>query len=175
MKKRSGYGSMAIVTPPDFHSVLKDRYILLDTNFFIDAINHPEVVELVNRLKDHGGTLVTIEPVVIEFLRGMQNESKYTEKQKLIDTIVDAPLLLGRDCGTHMKSLVRRYKKDGLNVSIVDYFLGAMLMQYPGRMLLMTRDIVGFPTTVFNRESYFLLTLGRAILCYGVYSFTAKE
>jgi len=73
---------MKIVTPPDFFQTFKDKHILLDTYVFIDAFLNPsEFGKLFIELRSNGTTLISLDLVKAEFLKGAIN-SDNTIKRK---------------------------------------------------------------------------------------------
>ena len=63
---------MKIFIPQGFLSAIKGKHLLLDTNFFIE----------------NDATLVSIEPVQTEFLKGSPSEDKYKIKAEYFEEIV---------------------------------------------------------------------------------------
>lgn len=81
---------MKIILPEEFFSILKDRHLLLDTNVFIDAfINPNEFGKFFNQLKAEGCTLVTIDGVISEFIKGAPTLQKLEKKREFVDEIIE--------------------------------------------------------------------------------------
>ena len=81
---------MEILLPPNFLTSLKHKYLLLDTNVFIDAVAKPLVfTKFFNGLKRNDTTLVTIDFVKYELLKESATPMKYKEREKHIADIVD--------------------------------------------------------------------------------------
>lgn len=163
---------MKIVIPQELFPTLKNSYLLLDTNVFIDAFHNPsEFGRLLNGLKDNGVTLVTIDIVLIEFVRGSSEPKKLEEKKDYLDKLIDAILPVDKIIIDHTIDLLKRYKIEAKDVSIVDLLLGGMLVKYSGRMFLMTKDIKDFPTNIYSLETYLNIVGRKAIHNYGIYRF----
>ena len=163
---------MDIIKNLDFLSVTEDRHILLDTTVFIDASSSPvKFANLFNELKDNGCVLVTLECVVTEFIKGGADEKKLDEKRQYIEDIVDAFLPVTNDIAQMATKLAKLYKEDGKGVSVTDFFLGAMSMQYK-KMLLMTCNFTDFPTNIFKLETFLTLVKRKSIITCGFYSFS---
>jgi len=80
---------MEIVYPTQFISSLRGKHLLLDTNVFRDAVSRStDFSRFFNNLKQNDITLVTVDFVRLELLKGSVNETKYKEKEKLIAEIV---------------------------------------------------------------------------------------
>lgn len=163
---------MKIVLAEGFFSVLKNHYLLLDTSAFIDtSINPTEFGKFFDQLKSNGVTLISIDSVIIEFLKGSLDSTRLAEKQKLVDEMITTCLPITKDTVDNIKNLLSLYKEDGKAVSITDLMLGGTLMQYKRKLLLLTKNIVDFPTNIFNLETYLNLIHRKAIQSYGVYSY----
>lgn len=59
---------MKIILPTDFLEIIKDKGLLLDTNFFIDAfLNSVEFGAFIKQLKDANVTLISLDVVKKEY------------------------------------------------------------------------------------------------------------
>lgn len=169
---------MEIATPTNFFQILKGKHILLDTSVFIDALNNPtKFVEFFNTLREHKITITTIAPVLIEFLQGAPDKTKFNYKRNYVLEIVDTvlPLNLNVDIKENTLSLIEKitllYREEGKSLSVTDLCLGQTLMQYPQRLFLVTKNTTEFPITLFNLVTYFNLIHRKGIHSYGVYEF----
>lgn len=164
---------MKIFIPRDFLLAIKGKHLLLDTNFFIDASNHKgSFKNLVKTFLENDATLVSIEPVLTEFLKGSPSEDKYKIKAEYFEEIVSSFLPITKDVFDNARELTRMYKEEGKGVSIVDLLLGATLMKYQRNLCLITKDIKDFPTNIFLRLTHFSLMGHRSIQSYGVYDYS---
>lgn len=162
---------MKIITPPDFFQIFKDTHILLDTSVFIDAFLNPaQFGELFNNLKIQGATLVSLDAVKIEFLKGAPNAEKYNQKEEFFDQIIEVCLPTTNETFVNLYKLIQMYKEDGKSLSVTDLFLGATLMQYKGSLFLLTKNTTDFPTNIFNLESYINISYTKGLHTYGVYN-----
>lgn len=163
---------MKIITPPDFFQIFKDKHILLDTSVFIDAFLNPKSFgEFFNELKSNNTTLVTLDVVKIEFLKGAPNIEKYNQKRDFFDQIVETCLPTTNDTYIFVYKLVQMYKENGKSLSITDLFLGATIMQYKASLVLLTKNTTDFPTNIFNLESYINISYLKGLHSYGIYKF----
>ena len=161
-----------IIKPSGFPSVLKGRYLLLDTNVFIDALIHPkEFTQLFNELKANNVVLVTLKVVLAEFIKGANDEKKFQEKRETVENIIDAYLPIREEICDEAIDLITKYKEEGKAVSITDYILGAYLKKYSGSVYLLTKNISDFPCNIFTLQTYFNIFHRRAIHNYGVYGY----
>jgi predicted nucleic acid-binding protein len=81
---------MDIIYPPELIPFLKNKHLLLDTNVFRDSSSKPAVfASFFNQLKQSEVTLTTIDIVRYELLKGSANNTKYNEKEVLINNIID--------------------------------------------------------------------------------------
>jgi len=163
---------MEIVTTPEFYPVLKDQNLLLDTNVFIDTSIHPQTFrKFFGQLRDDGVTLVTIDPVRLEFCKGAVDGRSFNEKVEFITSIVDTILPVTKDILDDAISLVRACRVEGKGISVTDFLLGGFLVKYSKRLFLLSKDTNAFPTNVFTLKTFFSLLYPRAIHSYGVYVF----
>lgn len=163
---------MKIITPPDFFQVFKDKHILLDTSVFIDAFLNPaQFGEFFNNLKTQGSTLVSLDVVKTEFLKGAPTVEKYSQKEDFFDQIIETCLPTTNETFSNLYKLIQMYKEDGKSLSVTDLFLGATLMQYKGSLSLLTKNTTDFPTNIFNLESYINISYTKGLHTYGVYNF----
>ncbi|HRN96012.1 MAG TPA: PIN domain-containing protein [Candidatus Levybacteria bacterium] len=163
---------MKILKAENFYSNLNNTHLLLDTSVFIDAFLHPaEFGRLFNELKEQSVTLVTIDPVKIEFLKGIQDTKKFEEKKAFIDQIIDICLPISSEVIKNLYSLVKDYQDSGKILSITDLLIGATLKHYPGSLYLLTKNPRDFPTTIFKFTTHMTLLHQKALQSYGVYVF----
>lgn len=162
---------MKIITPQGFFQTFKDKHILLDTSVFIDSFLHPaEFGQFFNSLRAQGSTLVSLDAVKIEFLKGAPNAEKYKQKEDFFDEIIDTCLPITSDTLLNLYELVQKYGEGGKSLSITDLFLGAILMQYKSSLFLLTKNTTDFPTNIFNLKSYINISYTKGLHTYGVYN-----
>lgn len=162
---------MKIITPQDFFQTFKNKYILLDTSVFIDSFLHPaEFGKLFNNLKAQGATLVSLDAVKIEFLKGAPNAEKYKQKEDFFNEIIDTCLPITNDTLLNLYELVQKYREEGKNISVTDLLLGAILMQYKSNLFLLTKNTTDFPINIFDLKSYMNISYTKGLHVYGVYN-----
>lgn len=167
---------MKILIPTDLLSILKDAHLLLDTNVFIDtSLNSIEFGKFINQLKGNRTTLVTLDVVRFEFLKGAPNLQKYKEKEELLERIVDVYLPIQKDILDNVDKLLQLYKEDGKAISITDLLLGATLMDYKTSLFLLTKNTTDFPTNIFTLATYVNLLYRKGLQTYGVYQYANSK
>lgn len=163
---------MKIVLPEDFFLILKNHHLLLDTNVFIDtSISTSEFTEFFKQLKLNDVTIVTIDAVIMEFLKGAPDQQKLEAKLALVNEIIETRLPITKEVFDNIETLLRLYKEEGKGVSVVDLLLGGILVQYPKNLFLLTKNTTDFPTNIFNLATYLNLLHRKAIQSYGVYNY----
>lgn len=163
---------MKIVLPENFFLTLKNHHLLLDTSVFIDAsINFSEFEQFFNQLRSHNITIITIDAVVIEFLKGASDQRKLDTKFDLVNEIIETRLPISNEIFDNIHNLLDLYKEEGKGVSMVDLLLGGMLVQYKPNLFLLTKNTTDFPTNIFNLTTHLNLLHRKSIQSYGVYNY----
>ena len=161
---------MKIIIPPDLLISLKNKHLLLDTNVFIDSLLHPAAFTyFFNELRSADITLVTIDLVKIEFLRGASDDNDHKRKEEFLEDITD--LVLPTDINTvkNVYKLVKDYRIQGKTIAMADLYLGANLMRYNTTLYLLTRNTNDFPLRLFDLDYVINYPLDKGIFTYGVY------
>lgn len=168
---------MNIYYPENLFKLLKDKWLLLDTNVFIDSFNFDkpkEYISFFNDLKENNTELSTIDGVCFEFLKGSKNQAVYTKKQEHIEDIIDSKLPF-RDNRESIEILIKLYGVDGGSMQMVDLHLGAQLLQYKEKIFLMTRDVRDFSQSIFSLQSTVSFSTGKTIFTYGIYTYQISK
>jgi len=161
---------MKIVIPQDLFSAIKNKHLLLDTNVFIDtSVHFNDFFNFISKLKGQNITLVTIDLVKIEFLKGAPTIQKYKEKNELIEKIIDYTIPITSDINNNVFESIKKYELYGKALSETDLFLGACLMKYKKDLFLLTRDTTDFPLNIFELVSVVNMIYTKGIHSYGVY------
>lgn len=161
-----------IQTTQKFLTSLKEKHLLLDTNFFRDVAVKPTIYnDFINELKSSDVTLATIDLVKYELLKGSSNRDKYDAKIKLIDDIVDVIIPLSAQTYSEVYKLIIEYGIEGTPVGITDLFLGAVLKQYGQNIFLLTRDTTDFIQRIFELNSIVNVPRSKGIFTYGIYQY----
>ncbi len=161
-----------IQIPSTFLTSIKGKHLLLDTNLFRDAAVKPNVFnDFFSQLKSLDVTLITIDLVKYELLKGSSSPGKYIAKEEFINGIVDAVLPTYAPLYSKVYELIKIYGIEGTGVNITDLFLGAMLMQYRPNIFLITRDTTDFIQRIFELSSIINVPHSKGIFTYGVYQY----
>ncbi len=161
---------MGLIIPEELISSLKYKHLLLDTNIFIDSLLHPaDFTDFFNVLKIGDVTLVTIDLVKIEFLKGAQDDDAYSEKEEIFNSITESILPTDDNVVIKAYELIKKYKLHGKSIAMADLFLGANLMRYATTACLLTRNTNDFPSNIFSLEYIINYPLSKGIFTYGVY------
>ncbi|MBI5619593.1 type II toxin-antitoxin system VapC family toxin [Candidatus Gottesmanbacteria bacterium] len=163
---------MEIAYLPTLIPFLKNKHLLLDTNVFRDAVVKPAVYSrFFNELKNADVTLATIDFVRYELLKGSADDTKYKEKEKFINDIVDITIPVVAKTMELVYTLIQRYGIHGTAINITDLLLGATLMQYQNNICLLTRDTTDFIQTIFDLSFIVNIPYAKGIFTYGVYQY----
>lgn len=166
---------MDILKPADLLSLLKGKNVLLDTNILIDSSIKPTIFNaFLKELKDNATTILTIEPVVFEYLQGAPSEERYKEKREILASIIDDYLPITGDTFDNVHELIKLFGIEGKGIDMTDLLLGGVLMQYPKELFLFTKNTTDFPMNIYNLVSVFNFPHNKSIQTYGVYTFQKK-
>jgi predicted nucleic acid-binding protein len=164
---------MDIIYPAALIPTLKNKHLLLDTNIFRDVAIKPTVFhKFFSELKQAEVTLVTIDLVKYEILKGSSDKNKYIIKEKLINDVTDITVPIRPDTLQLVYQLIKSYGINGSAVHITDLILGAILMQYKKNIYLITRDTSDFIQEIFDLKFIVNATHNKGIFTYGVYQYT---
>lgn len=164
---------MEIRKQAELLSTLKNKHLLLDTSVFIDTLkNISSFRQFINELKKSDVTIVTLDFIKIEFLKGAIDSKAYKEKEELIGEIVDFVLPISPSVITvNLYNLTKIMKEDAKSASVVDLLIGSVLMHHKSGLFLMTKNSHDFPTNIFNLVSVINISKRKTIQCYGIYNF----
>lgn len=161
-----------IIYSPKLVASLNHKHILLDTNIFRDYAAKPTVfTRFFNFLKESDVTITTLNVVKYEFLKGSSNKEKYSEKLKLVESIIDTTITVSPDTDALVHKLILKYGIDGSSLSLADLFLGATLMKYGKNIFLLTRDTNDFVQNIFRLSEVVNVPINKGIFTYGIYQF----
>ncbi len=151
---------------------LKEKYLLLDANIFIDSSSKYTVYSrFFNDLKKANITLATIDLVKYELLKGAADNTRYEKREKLIKDIIDVTIPLMPKTCMQVYKLIKSYGIDGRSLNNTDLFLGAILMQYRGKICLITRDSTDFIQRIFELLFVVNVPHSKGIFTYGIYQY----
>ena len=167
---------MELILPHDFYSTIKNKFLLLDTSVFIDfLLNSAKFGKLFTDLKSNGCSLLTLDAVALEFIKGASDQTSFSKKELIIKDIVDSILPVSKDIWEESMKLLKIYKEDAKTASITDLLLAATLVKYHNTTFLVTKNLNDFPINIFKLETHFNLLHRKGLHSYGVLSFVKDE
>lgn len=159
--------------------VLKSKFLLLDTNFLIDAsIFRAEAGDLIDKLRSLGCELVTTRAVLIEFLGGTKNLVEYQAKVEFVELLFGKPLAdivsLPIDKTLPDRNDLVKFSRQCHKFAPTDFELYLTLKKYNhGNLVLVSRNHTDFTTGdtgLFKRQGFITLLGNKEIRTYGLYT-----
>ncbi len=156
--------------------ILKSKYLLLDTNFLIDAsIFRNEAVGLIEELRIMECELVTTRAVLIEFFGGTKNPVEYDTKVEFIELLFGKPLdkivSLPIDKDLPIRDDLIGFSRQCHRFAATDFELYLTLKKYSNaQLMLVTRNHTDFTVSLFKREGFITLLGAKEIRTYGLYT-----
>jgi len=126
-------------------------------------------VRFFNKLKKADITLATIDLVKYEVLKGSANEAAYTDREKLVDVVIDTVIPTTKDIYSSAYQLLKEYGAEGAALKVTDLILGAFIRQYKDSIYVITRDTTDFLQRLFELEFIVNYPHNKGIFTYGVY------
>lgn len=123
-------------------SVLKNKFLLVDTSFLIDAFNYKEnykqLFELFNKFEIN---LISIDAVFYEFTKGTKSIIDYKKKVSYFNDFIHQIIPLDFSINDGVKNLSKALLKRSKDLSFVDSLLLSTLMKYSkSGMFLLSKD-----------------------------------
>jgi hypothetical protein len=156
--------------------VLQSKFLLLDTNFLIDASIFPsEALGLVEKLRKLSCELVTTRAVIIEFLGGTRNRDHHKAKVDFLELLFGKALtnLVGLPIEARLPTQeeIISFSRQTNKFSPTDFELYLTLEKYShGNLVLISRNHTDFTTKLFKREGFITLLGEKEIRTYGLYT-----
>jgi len=156
--------------------VLKAKFLLLDTNFLIDAsIFSAEAVDLIAELRAMGCELVTTRAVLVEFFGGTKNLVEYQTKVEFVELLfgrtLDEIVSLPIDRSLPDRNDLVKFSRQCRKFAATDFELYLTLKKYShNNLILVSRNHTDFTTSLFKREGFITLLGSKEIRTYGLYS-----
>ncbi len=155
-----------------------DRWLLLDTNIFINSIkkDHKEAyARLFADLSKAKIQVVTIPSVQLEFNRGVKTINDYRLRERLLSDINVTVLNRVEEEYFNSTEFVIAYQGLAPGVSYTDLLLGLTLKKYGERLALLTSNHNDFPTTIYNREALVEVHGATWVESLGIYMFSQSK
>lgn len=119
-----------------------------------------------------GCEIVSIKTVKTEFLLGSQDINAYKIKEEYYNSLISSTLDLRGISNEKAMDLITEYgSKIKKNIGYVDFSLGLFLKNYGDKCLVLTRNYIDFPGTMFNCEGIFSMVMDKTIRTYGFYGY----
>ena len=165
---------MKIEPAVGFYDCLEGKSLLLDTSVFIDCLfasNGNKFKKFIEEIKNKEIPLIIPHAVEIEYLKGAKSSDEHTSRKNLIHGIVDQILPYTPDLDLMMEEICKRMGQPGAKASYTDILLGTILKKYHNRLMLLSKNLLDFPSTVYSMESFVTMIYPRSILNYGLYQY----
>ncbi len=156
--------------------VLASKFLLVDTNFLIDAsIFSGEVVDLIAAFRTMGCELITTRAVLLEFLGGTKNPVEYDLKVQFVELLFGKRLTeivsLPIDKELPTKEDLVKFSQQCKKFAPTDFELYLTLKKYShGNLLLISRNHTDFTARLFKRQGFITLLGDKEIRTYGLYT-----
>jgi hypothetical protein len=156
--------------------VLRSKFLLLDTNFLIDAsIFRIEAVDLIAELRAMNCELVTTRAVLIEFFGGIKNLVEYQAKVEFVELLFGKPLdkiaSLSINKELPARDDVVKFSRQCQRFGVTDFELYLTLKKYShSNLILVSRNHTDFTSRLFKRPGFITLLGDREIRTYGLYT-----
>lgn len=155
--------------------VLRSKYLLLDTNFIIDAlIFRAQAIELIERFRDLACELITTPAVITEFLGGTKDKGDFEAKVRHLEILFGKPLakivslVVGKDFPAQDAFLA--FSRQCNKFGTTDFELYLTLKKFStGGLLLVTRNHSDFTNKICDRVGFITLLGNKEIRTYGMY------
>lgn len=152
---------------------LSNSFLFLDTNALIAALTHQEFAELLYEIKEKGCCMLTIGPVVIEFLRGTDSVKSYNIRADFVNdltTVYPVERFLNNE-----RDLILVMKKVCGNAEYADFLLGICLGKFAPNAYLLTENHHHFPSALFKREYIITTDNPEQIRNYALYTVSIEK
>jgi len=154
---------------------LRSKYVLLDTNFLIDAsMFRQEVGNLIDQLNSLGCSLLTTRSVILEALGGTNNENDLDDKLAYLEIVFGRPFneleRLPIERRLPDKAELLSFSRQCNKFATTDFELFLMLEKYKSSgILLISRNHKDFTSKICNRTGFITLLGNKEIRTYGIY------
>lgn len=154
---------------------LTHKHVLLDANFFIEAIASPELFRpVVEDLQEISCQAIYFPLLEFEVLRSSHQKEIRDEKKRNIAIWNCIRLPLKESLFGSALEFGNYYSAHSLSPSITDCFIAAFLKEHRD-LFLITRNHKDFPPPLFIRDGSFLIERPKDILAFGIYRFDREQ
>lgn len=164
---------MKILRNSDIATKLSNSFLFLDTNSFITAISNAEFAKFLFEIKEAGCSMVTIQPVLVEFLRGTDTVDAYNTRSAFINDLVSV-YPIERHLNEE-RDLILLMKKFCGKAEYTDFLLGICLGKFASNAYLLTENHQHFPTSLFRREEVITIDNLDQIRNHAIYGISTDD
>ncbi|MBU0979069.1 hypothetical protein KKF92_04570 [Patescibacteria group bacterium] len=169
----------AIIIPSSLNRTVRNKHLLFDTSFFIDYEDHKdEFVDFLGRIKKLNCTLVTVDQVAIEFIKGSKSEEDMQKRLTLIQSCIESYLPVSAQVySQQIQELILNYGRRSASADITDLVLGVLAKNHQKDLLILTKNSHDFPSHLFKLKSHFLLQNKKSntVQIYCIYQYRMGE
>ena len=167
---------LLIPIKPTVFSLLTDSFLLIDSNFIIDAYRFTEEFNtLINKISDVNCTLFSIDAIKYEFTKGSKSIVEHQKKLKYYSSIIKATLLVDKNIHNNQQIILNTLLSRSKDLSYPDSLLLGTLMKYDNnKTFLLTRDRTDIPIDIFPIKASIALYAEGKNIFYSIYSFNKQ-
>ncbi|MEI7579055.1 MAG: hypothetical protein WCJ58_03365 [bacterium] len=160
--------------------LLKEKFILLDTNILISSSKHlKEFTDLFSFFSTNDCAVGTMDLLRFEYLRDAVTQENKTERELYLNRFSDFEINFAskyiKDC-TQIGQIYSRYNKTShQKISFIDCAISSILKNFHARLYLLTINHDDFPLILHDRIKVFTLDCGNEILNPALYSFNLNK
>jgi hypothetical protein len=169
----------SVITPSTLDQAVKNKHLLFDTSFFIDYENHKEdFISLLARMKKLDCTLVTVDQVAIEYIKGSKSKVDMRKRLALINSCIDSYLPVNTKVySEQIQEQILNYGRRSASAAITDLVLGVLAKNHQNDLLVLTKNSRDFPSHLFRLESHFLLQNKKSntVQIYCIYKYQVEN
>lgn len=158
-----------------YHKI-RGKRLLIDTNFLLDYLRHyGDYVSVVNDIIANGVEFTTIDPVLIEYYKGVDTNHHLKVKTELFDKTLNKIYPISPRTIENTRQMSLAYRKDCAQISATDLLLAGTLKEKNKELILLTRNHQDFPTTIFDRIGIINVELKRTVNSYSLIKYSHNK
>lgn len=151
---------------------LPKKYLLVDTNFLIDAFrSQVQFKELIENFKLNGFIFVSIEATLVEFAKGSKSIVDYSKKVAYYSSVIESTLPLDSQIHNNVSNIIKILLKKGGQLNYADCLLLGTTMKYKDSLYLFTKDRSDVPISLFNAMATVMIETEDNNCAFSIYEF----
>lgn len=150
MSKKQG----KLVIDSQFKEIIKDSYIILDTNILIGVgLQKAPYIDLFSLMDKRNCLYLTIDLCEYEFLKGSETSNELKIKKSLFKNF-DINIFPTAQLKKDFNNILSIYRRSSKSISLADLYLAAMLIKYKNNknLFLLSEDVKDFWGNFFDRK-----------------------